>query len=150
MWHVSSRSGVTTLQNGYTLVTVSYLLSVCCSDEDLCTDANFGCSHYCVQTPFGAMCACPPGMQLIDSRTCIGQLCRAFDCRILYGRYLPTAIVGLQRVKRVLIFFFLLLVFQAFIPGLKHSFSANPSHCSLFFSSSGLTTWIPQTVYCYF
>ena len=26
------------------------------------------------------------------------------------------------------------------IPGLKHFFSANPSHCSLSFSSSGLTT----------
>ena len=29
---------------------------------------------------------------------------------------------------------------HSFIPGLKHSFSANPSHCSLSFSSSGLTT----------
>ena len=38
---------------------------------------------------------------------------------------------------------------HSFIPGLKPSFSANPSHCSLSFSSSGLTTWIPQTVYCY-
>jgi len=34
----------------------------------------------------------------------------------------------------------------SFIPGLKPSFSGNPSHRSLFFiSSSGLTTWIPQT-----
>ena len=33
---------------------------------------------------------------------------------------------------------------------LKTSFSANPSHRSLSFSSSGFTTWIPQTVYCYF
>ena len=33
----------------------------------------------------------------------------------------------------------------SFIPDLKSSFSANPSHCSLSFSSSGLTTWIPQT-----
>jgi len=32
-----------------------------------------------------------------------------------------------------------------FIPGLKPSFAANPSHCSLSFSFSGLTTWIPQT-----
>jgi len=35
---------------------------------------------------------------------------------------------------------------QSFIPGLKRSFSANPSHHSLSFSSSGLTTWIPQTI----
>ena len=33
---------------------------------------------------------------------------------------------------------------HSFIPGLKPSFSANPSHCSLSFSSSGLPTWIPQ------
>jgi len=32
---------------------------------------------------------------------------------------------------------------HSFIPGLKPSFSANPSHRSLSFSSSGLTTWIP-------
>ena len=39
---------------------------------------------------------------------------------------------------------------HSFIPVLKPPFSANPSHCSPSFSSSGLTTWIPQTVYCYF
>ena len=33
----------------------------------------------------------------------------------------------------------------SFIPDLKPSFSANPSHCSLSFSSFGLTTRIPQT-----
>jgi len=33
----------------------------------------------------------------------------------------------------------------SFISDLKPSFSANPSHRSLSFSSSGLTTWIPQT-----
>jgi len=32
----------------------------------------------------------------------------------------------------------------SFIPDLKPSFSANPSHRSLSFTSSGLTTWIPQ------
>ena len=32
----------------------------------------------------------------------------------------------------------------SFIPDLKPSFSANPSHCSLSFSSSGLTTWFPR------
>ena len=35
-----------------------------------------------------------------------------------------------------------------FIPGLKPPFSVHPSYRSLSFSSSGLTTWIPQTVYC--
>ena len=40
----------------------------------------------------------------------------------------------------------LLLVFHhSFIPGLKPSCSANPSHRSLSFSSSGLTTWISPT-----
>ena len=34
---------------------------------------------------------------------------------------------------------------HAFIPGLKPSFSANPWHRNLSFSSPGLTTWIPQT-----
>ena len=34
---------------------------------------------------------------------------------------------------------------HSFIPGLKPSFAANPSHRSLSFSSSGLTAWIPQT-----
>ena len=34
---------------------------------------------------------------------------------------------------------------HSFISDLKPSFSANPSHHSLSFSSSGLTTWIPQT-----
>jgi len=32
----------------------------------------------------------------------------------------------------------------SFIPDLKPSFSANPSHCSLSFSSSGLTTWFQR------
>jgi len=32
----------------------------------------------------------------------------------------------------------------SFIPDLKRSFSANPSHCSLSFSSLGLTTWFPR------
>jgi len=32
----------------------------------------------------------------------------------------------------------------SFIPDLKPSFSAKPSHCSLSFSSSGLTTWFPR------
>jgi len=39
---------------------------------------------------------------------------------------------------------------HSFIPGLKPFLSANPSQRSISFSSFGLTTWIPQTVYCYF
>ena len=39
---------------------------------------------------------------------------------------------------------------HSFIPGLIPSFSANSSHRSLSFSSSGLTPRIPQTVYRYF
>ena len=41
---------------------------------------------------------------------------------------------------------------HSFIPSLKRFFSANPSDFPPLpsFSSSGLTTWIPQTVYCYF
>jgi len=34
---------------------------------------------------------------------------------------------------------------KAFIPGLKPSFSPNPFHHSLSFSSSEQTTWIPHT-----
>ena len=33
---------------------------------------------------------------------------------------------------------------HSFIEGLRPSFSAGPSHCSLSFSSSGLTTWFPR------
>jgi len=38
----------------------------------------------------------------------------------------------------------------SFIPGLKPSFSANPSHRCLTFSSSGLNTWILPDLHCYF
>ena len=34
---------------------------------------------------------------------------------------------------------------HSFIPDSITFFSANPSHCSLSFSSSVLTTWLPQT-----
>ena len=36
---------------------------------------------------------------------------------------------------------------HSFITDLKPSFSANPSHCSLSFSSSGQTTWIPESYF---
>ena len=56
---------------------------------------------------------------------------RQFDCRILYGRYLPTVILIIIGIPSPT---------HSFIPGLKPSFSANPSLRSLSFSSSGLTT----------
>ena len=48
------------------------------ADDEQCTNANFGCSHYCMQTPFGARCVCPHGMELSGSKTCIGQLLITF------------------------------------------------------------------------
>jgi len=59
------------------------------------------------------------------------QLCRAFNCRILYGRYLPTVTFIIAGIPSSL---------HSFIPGLKPSFSANLSHRSYSFSFSGLTT----------
>jgi len=61
--------------------------------------------------------------------------------RILYGHYLPTFILIIIGIPSPT---------HSFIPGLKPPFSANPSHRSLSFFSSGFTTKIPQTVYCYF
>ena len=49
-------------------------------------------------------------------------MCIAFNCRILCGLYLRTVIVTTH-----LVFHHPLTLF---IPGLKRSFSANPSHCS--------------------
>jgi len=66
---------------------------------------------------------------------------KPFNCRILYGHYLPTVILIIIGIPSPT---------DSFILGLKPSFSANPSHRSLSFSSSGLTRRIPQTVYCYF
>ena len=66
---------------------------------------------------------------------------RLIPYRILHGRYLPTVILIIIGIPSTT---------HSFIPGLKPFFSANPSYRSLSFSSSGLTTWIPQTVYCYF
>ena len=71
----------------------------------------------------------PPG------KRCRWQSCRAFNCRILYGRYLPIVrliIIGIPSPT------------HSFIPDLKPSFSANPTHRSPSFSSSKLTTWIPH------
>ena len=62
---------------------------------------------------------------------------RAFNFRILHGRYLPTIILIIIGIPSPT---------HSFTPGLKPSFSANPFHRSLSFSSSGFTIWIPQTV----
>jgi len=62
--------------------------------------------------------------------------CRAFNCRILYGRYLPTVILTIIGIPSPT---------HSFIPGLKASFSANPSHRSLLFL---LQHWLWISVYC--
>jgi len=68
--------------------------------------------------------------------------------------YRPTIVMLLTVIGEVVLINIIIISFRSpthsFIPGLKPSFSANPSHHSLSFSSLGLTTWIPQTVYCYF
>ncbi|XP_073701234.1 low-density lipoprotein receptor-related protein 2a [Garra rufa] len=40
-------------------------------DQESCSDNNAGCTHGCIQGPFGAQCTCPVGFQLSnDSKTC--------------------------------------------------------------------------------
>ncbi|CAL8343601.1 unnamed protein product, partial [Boreogadus saida] len=40
-------------------------------DQESCSDNNAGCTHGCIQGPFGAQCTCPPGHRLSnDSKTC--------------------------------------------------------------------------------
>ncbi|MGH0147971.1 UNVERIFIED_CONTAM: hypothetical protein FKN15_040972 [Acipenser sinensis] len=40
-------------------------------NQESCTDNNAGCTHGCIQGPFGAQCTCPMGYQLTnDSKTC--------------------------------------------------------------------------------
>lgn len=42
------------------------------SDQESCSDNNAGCTHGCIQGPFGAQCTCPVGYQLSnDSKTCV-------------------------------------------------------------------------------
>jgi len=55
-------------------------------------------------------------------------------------RYGPLSIDVFTTLTVILIVFSFPLPTLFFIPDLKPSFSANPSHCSLSFSSSGLTT----------
>lgn len=57
---------------------MSYIISThntnrlsCIIDQDDCALNNGGCSHGCVQGPYGAQCTCPSGFQLLnDSKTC--------------------------------------------------------------------------------
>ncbi|XP_052581109.1 low-density lipoprotein receptor-related protein 2 isoform X1 [Peromyscus californicus insignis] len=40
-------------------------------DQDSCSHFNGGCTHQCIQGPFGATCTCPSGYQLAnDTKTC--------------------------------------------------------------------------------
>uniref|UniRef100_A0A4W4GUH3 Low-density lipoprotein receptor-related protein 2 n=1 Tax=Electrophorus electricus TaxID=8005 RepID=A0A4W4GUH3_ELEEL len=40
-------------------------------NQESCSDHNAGCTHGCIQGPFGAQCTCPVGYQLSnDSKTC--------------------------------------------------------------------------------
>ncbi|KAM7407483.1 hypothetical protein PAMA_003284 [Pampus argenteus] len=40
-------------------------------NQESCSDKNAGCTHGCIQGPFGAQCTCPVGYQLSnDSKTC--------------------------------------------------------------------------------
>ncbi|KAI5929752.1 Low-density lipoprotein receptor-related protein 2 [Manis javanica] len=40
-------------------------------NQDSCSDSNAGCTHQCIQGPFGAQCVCPFGYLLAnDSKTC--------------------------------------------------------------------------------
>ncbi|MCI4378615.1 hypothetical protein PGIGA_G00218000, partial [Pangasianodon gigas] len=40
-------------------------------NQESCSDNNAGCTHGCIQGPFGAQCTCPVGYQLSnDSKTC--------------------------------------------------------------------------------
>ncbi|XP_060033733.1 low-density lipoprotein receptor-related protein 2 [Erinaceus europaeus] len=40
-------------------------------NQDSCSDSNGGCTHECVQGPYGAQCLCPSGYSLAnDSKTC--------------------------------------------------------------------------------
>ena len=81
---------------------------------------------------------------------------RSYRVRGVDGSCAKHLTVQSYSVIMLLTFIFIIIIISmpspthSFIPGLKPSFSANPSHRSLSFSSSGLTTWIPQTVYCYF
>ena len=68
---------------------------------------------------------------------------RAFNCRILYGLYLPPVILTVIWYS---------VTHSLFLSRLKtFLLYTNLSHCSpSFLSTEIFTTWIPRTVYCYF
>ena len=76
---------------------------------------------------------------------CWWQLCRAFNCRILYDHYLPTVILIVT-----LIIIGIPSPTHSLTLGLNPCFSANPPYPAFPFSPSGFTIWISHTVYCYF
>uniref|UniRef100_A0A8C4QIE6 Low-density lipoprotein receptor-related protein 2 n=1 Tax=Eptatretus burgeri TaxID=7764 RepID=A0A8C4QIE6_EPTBU len=43
-----------------------------CNEEE-CLVENGGCSHNCIQSPFGAYCTCPIGLQLLSDRKSCGD-----------------------------------------------------------------------------
>ena len=71
---------------------------------------------------------------------CWWQLCRTFNCRILYDHYLPTVI---------------LIIIGILSPTHSLTLCLNPflqilPTAAFPFSPSGFTIWISHTVYCYF
>jgi hypothetical protein len=49
-----------------------YINFVLISDNDECSVNSGGCQFECIQTPRGAECICPKGLQLNGSKECIG------------------------------------------------------------------------------
>ena len=87
---------------------------------------------------------CTPRRSFCSNRPCLWrwwQLCKAFNCRILYGLYLPTVI--------------LTIIWYSITHSLFHSRLKTFLFCKSFPTaalpfSSGFTACIPQTVYCCF
>jgi len=66
------------------------------------------------------------------------NLCNSSSPSSLSGTLIPPSVPSTHHFHHP-------LPLHSFNPSLKLSFSVNPSHRSLSFSSSGLTTWIPHT-----
>ncbi|XP_038047205.1 low-density lipoprotein receptor-related protein 2-like isoform X2 [Patiria miniata] len=51
-------------------------------NEDTCSVRNGGCSHMCIDTPFGAECSCPDGYTLANMKACqdIDECTQAGSC----------------------------------------------------------------------
>ena len=76
--------------------------------------------HSSEKTVNSGPCLRGHGLQASTNRWPSTKPCRAFNCRILYGLYLPTVILTIIWCPPT----------HSFTPGLKPSFSANSSHCS--------------------